>query len=273
MSSKKTLVFWILVGIQALVVLAMVALHQSVILYGKTIVLKTQPVDPHSIFRGDYARLSFEINRPEVGISLNPKNGDRVYAELAPQATSWYAVSFQEKIPVDLPQNHVILRGRVLSTYEWKEQIVFDIVDFSTPGWLDTQPATATWRQRQDPSGRQTRGVKYSGKELLEGTTVYIQLVFNNNYRLDWYWDITKMTENTNELGIPDHRYPTIILAGRVGPYKQKRLLNIEYGIESYFIPEGKGRKYEQPELDVEIAVNRRGRAVVKKVILPPGQK
>ena len=43
----------------------------------------------------------------------------------------------------------------------------------------------------------------------------------------------------------------------------------VEYGIESYYIPEGKGWRFARPGLEVEIAVAPSGEAVIKRV-LPP---
>jgi uncharacterized membrane-anchored protein len=38
----------------------------------------------------------------------------------------------------------------------------------------------------------------------------------------------------------------------------------MEYGIESFYIPEGKGRDYERGQLDVEVAVDRAGHGVIR---------
>jgi uncharacterized membrane-anchored protein len=57
------------------------------------------------------------------------------------------------------------------------------------------------------------------------------------------------------------------LLRGRLVGYHQ-----IEYGIESYFVPEGQGRPYEQAvqqrKLWAQLAVDRHGKAVVKRLVI-----
>ncbi len=46
---------------------------------------------------------------------------------------------------------------------------------------------------------------------------------------------------------------------------------NVEYGIESYFVPEGKGRDIERQlgrSVDVKIAVDKSGNAVIKSLLI-----
>ncbi len=51
-----------------------------------------------------------------------------------------------------------------------------------------------------------------------------------------------------------------------------KRWNQIEFGIESYFVEEGKGRKYElavrRETLSVEVALDRNGKAVLKRLVI-----
>ena len=47
---------------------------------GKTVVLKTQPVDPFDIFRGQYMTISYEISR--IDFPPEAKEGDPVYVSL-----------------------------------------------------------------------------------------------------------------------------------------------------------------------------------------------
>lgn len=47
--------------------------------------------------------------------------------------------------------------------------------------------------------------------------------------------------------------------------------LNLEYGIESYFVPEGKGREIERQigrNLDVKVAVDKLGNVVIKDLLV-----
>jgi uncharacterized membrane-anchored protein len=67
-----------------------------------------------------------------------------------------------------------------------------------------------------------------------------------------------------------------LFLRGRVRQSTSQNL-TVEYGIESYFVPEGKGRELERQAgrgLSVEVAVDQRGRAVIRgvRVERPPAR-
>ncbi len=62
----------------------------------------------------------------------------------------------------------------------------------------------------------------------------------------------------------------TIFLKGRI-EWVQERRIRVEYGIESFFVPEGKGHPLERARgksLEVVAAVDRSGRAAIKSVRL-----
>ena len=52
---------------------------------GKEIHLKTVPVDPRSLFRGNYAQLRYDISNIDgsiLGVETRPRNGETVYIRL-----------------------------------------------------------------------------------------------------------------------------------------------------------------------------------------------
>lgn len=57
----------------------------------------------------------------------------------------------------------------------------------------------------------------------------------------------------------PDHPPPPVL-----------RRVGVAYGIESFFVPEGEGRKLERPQvrLEIEVAVDRFGRAAVARAFV-----
>ncbi|MFC1678870.1 GDYXXLXY domain-containing protein [Elusimicrobiota bacterium] len=256
--------FLLCVALQAAIVLVMVAKKQAVLLYGKTIVLKTTPVDPRSLFRGDYARLATPIHTPDVsqwGPDW-PKRGNTIYAELSPSGTSWHLVKVHPRIPEGMPEDHVALKGKATHVRQWRGQEVTDLEDLSQPGWLNMQPATATWRRGRTGRGGR-RGLWYRGTKLPEGSIIYVELYSHNKRR----WNISGIS---NEREKTPRAYPnSVTLQGRVGPHEESKSIQAIYGIETFFVPEGKGRKHERRGLDVEVAVSRGGTGVVKRVILP----
>ncbi|MCR4441725.1 MAG: GDYXXLXY domain-containing protein [Peptococcaceae bacterium] len=78
---KKTSLFILILFLQLAILAGMVFNNQLIILRGERITLKVEPVDPRSLFQGDYVRLEYPINR------LNLKNiehdFDPIYAEIS----------------------------------------------------------------------------------------------------------------------------------------------------------------------------------------------
>lgn len=80
---------------------------------GTEIRVLTQPVDPRSLFRGNYARLSYEFDRLPVDLLPSTERirvGEVVYAQLEAGEDGLYslvAVSFEK------PSQGVFLRGRI----------------------------------------------------------------------------------------------------------------------------------------------------------------
>ena len=76
------------------------------LLTGKTVVLKTQPVDPFDIFRGQYLTISYEISR--VNLSADTKEGNTVYVSLKEDDDKiWHA----DKVSLSKPDSGVFIRG------------------------------------------------------------------------------------------------------------------------------------------------------------------
>lgn len=262
MKITKSTLIGLFVGLQVFIIVGMVAKKQSVLYFGKTIILKTEPVDPHTLFRGDYARLAFSINRPEVKDSTKPpyKRGDLIYAELKEGEGEWVLAELHKDFPLELDANHVVLRGKVNKVVTWKGQRIKKLQDVSHPGWLATQSSTASWRQRW--WGGIRSGLYWNRKILPGGTKIYLDV---RSYGRD-FWYVAKMAENKNFNKNSFYDSEFVVLSGTLGPYEEKTHLRVDYGIETYFVPEGKGHDYEKPGLEVEIVVNKKGSSVVKTI-------
>lgn len=80
---------------------------------GTEIKVKTVPVDPRSMFRGNYARLSYDFSRVETSEfsgSEVMRNGEVVYIVLAPSSDGLYEFS---AAAIEKPTSGIFLRGRV----------------------------------------------------------------------------------------------------------------------------------------------------------------
>lgn len=75
------------------------------LLTGKTVVLKTQPVDPFDMFRGQYLTINYEISRVSLA---DAKEGDTIYVSLKEGDDKiWHA----ENVSLSKPDNGVFIRG------------------------------------------------------------------------------------------------------------------------------------------------------------------
>jgi len=116
--SALRLVF--VVVVLTLVLAGMIGRKQWTLITGTPVVLETQPVDPRSLFRGDYVRLNYTINTlgsdrfelPDV------QRGDVVYVTLKKGDPYWQPVAVSTERPED---DAVAIKGRVdrVSKQRW----------------------------------------------------------------------------------------------------------------------------------------------------------
>lgn len=97
---------------------------------GREIVLPIRPVDPRDLFKGDFARLGFDISQIDAALMPNvpdarggvPQRGPArtVYVTLEQQVDqSWKPVAVSDKlVPVAQP-NRIVLKGR---TVAWNQR-------------------------------------------------------------------------------------------------------------------------------------------------------
>jgi uncharacterized membrane-anchored protein len=109
---RKTVLIWGAVALQLLVLLFMIVEREQVIHFGKTVYLRTRPVDPIDPFRGQYVRLSYDFNRI-------PSNACR--DGLLAILTS--ATNYQQRA-------------------EWKDHRIYAVFSSTPDGFLDFQYAT-----------------------------------------------------------------------------------------------------------------------------------
>ncbi|MDZ4380338.1 MAG: GDYXXLXY domain-containing protein [Parvibaculum sp.] len=116
MSRFALAVLALLIG-QSLFLGAMVFGRVSLLRSENVVTLRTAPVDPRDIFRGDYVILSYDIAR----IRLADVDGDDdfgyddgIFVELAPDGETWNAVAIwrENREP---QEDHLIIRGQVNS--------------------------------------------------------------------------------------------------------------------------------------------------------------
>jgi uncharacterized membrane-anchored protein len=167
----------LVVVLQTATLVGMVAIKHRTLITGTPVLLRTEPVDPRSLFRGDYVILDYAIGR----LAYDTVEGDNafgryddVYVVLRQGETYWEPVSIHHDMPAREAES-VVIRGTV----------------------------------------------KYSG-----------------------VW---------------------------IGGEKRDGI-NVRYGIESYFVPEGEGREIELPrnegKVAILVAVDGDGAAAIKAVLI-----
>ncbi len=80
---------------------------------GKEIRVKTLPVDPRSMFRGNYARLNYEFSQIEtqdLKSEFGLRNGEVVYVSLKSEKDNLYNY---DSISLDKPSSGLFIRGRI----------------------------------------------------------------------------------------------------------------------------------------------------------------
>ncbi len=110
---RSTLALAGAIGLQFLILTGMLAKAAMPLWTGTEIRVKTVPVDPRSMFRGNYARLNYEFGQlPDnalAGIS-GLRVGEVIYVGLQPGASGLYQFATAS---LDQPSEGVFLRGRL----------------------------------------------------------------------------------------------------------------------------------------------------------------
>ena len=82
--------FWLIVALQLLFLVGEVATKEIAIARAPTVILKTAPIDPRSLFTGNYMTLGYDISTVSLSRTTLPASvrkrltyGDVVYAKLA----------------------------------------------------------------------------------------------------------------------------------------------------------------------------------------------
>ncbi len=122
MISKKyvigILIFW------GIILLSFIGYKQYTLYSGTEVLLKTVPVDPRDLFRGDFVILNYDISRIQRdSIAIEgkiPDHDDRVFVLLDTQGTHAQPLAIS-KMPFD---NGVFIRGTVAN---WNFENYFDI--------------------------------------------------------------------------------------------------------------------------------------------------
>ena len=234
--------FALIVILQAALLVGMIGYRQHWVDTGQRVLLRTEPVDPRDLFRGDYVRLSYDISNLDLDALHFPGKttpNQQIYVSLAADPDGTYRAS---AVGVEPPPQGRFIQGRVRH-----------------------ESQASRWEVRiKDDAGeiRQLRPRWFGG--------------FNAGERLLFCMDkkgnaLTQMRE------MPNYKpkcFSGDPLWATIEEMKQTkfRQLGVEYGIESYFVEEGKGRAIEAArnarDLKVEVSLRRDGKAIITGLML-----
>ncbi len=110
----RTALIALVAAAQALVLVYMVADRESLLASGRRITLDVRPVDPRSLFRGDYVILSYDISRLSAGLFPQvPGTGERYLVRLRHDDGAWKTVAVSRDQPAKVAENEFVLAGHV----------------------------------------------------------------------------------------------------------------------------------------------------------------
>jgi uncharacterized membrane-anchored protein len=111
----------LVVVLQTAALIGMVGMKYRTLVTGTPILLETEPIDPRSLFRGDYVRLNYAISSldyAEVEGDKDFERHDRVFVTLREDGEYWKAVSIHHEMPAHGP-GMVIIRGEAQYSGVW----------------------------------------------------------------------------------------------------------------------------------------------------------
>lgn len=114
----RTALIALVATVQALVLVAMVWDREALLANGRQVTMDVRPVDPRSLFRGDYVILSYDMSRlPLSMFPSHPQTDQRVLVRLAQDAAAgvgvWKPTGVTLAMPQRVPDGEIVLAGHV----------------------------------------------------------------------------------------------------------------------------------------------------------------
>ncbi len=233
--------FILLILLQVAFLAGIIAYRYHWVATGKKVLLRTEPVDPRDVFRGDYVQLRYEIsslNLGEMGIQEQFRPMERVYVHLERKPDGVFRASSISRRP---PEGKLFIQGRAKHTStstKWEVTLRDDAgeVHRLKPPWM----------------GRAQKGERMT-------------FCLDEQQRV-----IHSFRENDRDKPPCRGR----LLAGHLEEIRTSvsTVLEVEYGIESFFVEEGKGREIEASrearKVIMEIALRKDGRGAITALLM-----
>ncbi len=113
MTGSATWVFFAIVALQVVGLVAFAAVKQYAVASGTEVILQGAPVDPRSLMQGDYAILEYEIAEISDRNEWFFEPGDDVIVVLTKRDEVWEATEYLNSYTARELRNEVIIRGEL----------------------------------------------------------------------------------------------------------------------------------------------------------------
>ncbi len=133
---------------------------------GREIKLKTIPVDPRSYFRGNYARLRYQIStipRTELGTAALPRQNEIIYIHLRETAGGLFEYA---GISLQKPRDGLFIRGRVHYPH-WQQGAQNLEILYGIEAWFRPMAEAATLEKALRSGGFASIKIAANGKAAL----------------------------------------------------------------------------------------------------------
>ncbi len=150
-------VFWLII------IVGFIAIKEYTSQTGKEVILKTRPVDPRDLFRGDYVTLNYEIGSVDVS---NFNDGDTVYVGLQVDENGYGDSTGAYRNP---PEG-LFIKGKVKKSPFGRSNVVFGIESYFVPegkGWVIERNRNLEGKVAIDKSGNAVlKAILIDGEEI-----------------------------------------------------------------------------------------------------------
>lgn len=120
-------IFWLII------ILGFIGFKEFTLRTGQEVLLKTQPVDPRDLFRGDYVVLNYQISNLDLNSLQSDfkdyKNDDKVYVSL--NLVDGYGVP--AKISKNAPREGLYIKGKAASVWDSGLFVSYGIESYFVP--------------------------------------------------------------------------------------------------------------------------------------------
>jgi uncharacterized membrane-anchored protein len=232
--------FAVVILLQILLLIGIIGYRAYWVATGEHILLQSAPVDPRDLFRGDYVTLAYDLSTIDLdraGIRGDIRRNDRIYTVLQKAGDGTYRMA---SVGNTVPVGGKFLQGRVTRVNERATRFEVTI--------------------REDGAGDRTFEPRWFS--FHEGERVILCLDRGGRVQ-------ASLREKEDARCRSGEAVAGTVTAVKKISFRQAA---VEYGIEHFFLEEGKGKAMERArnarDLRVEVALREDGRGLITGLFL-----